>query len=116
MINSKLEFKQTDKKDICQEILRKNRSLRVEIKSELFDTQEFNKNMDKLRSSCAFSTASNISLKTPKQIHLPGNLNTQAEKLSIAKNPAKRDLIKLKNQLLEENDKLLFELKKKFLM
>jgi hypothetical protein len=64
----------------CEEINRKNRELRVQIKSMLKDS-------------------------------INSSTNKQAEKVSSTK----RELIKQRNYLMQENDALLFQFKKLFL-
>jgi len=85
-------------------IMKKNRELRIEIKSILCENTDENiKKIDELKKNVGFSSKSeNFDLNT----------TFSSNKKS---NPTKRELIKFRDYLLEENQKLLYTMTRKLL-
>ncbi len=90
------------------EFLKKNRNLRIEIKSLLSEQKECQKKIEELKRSI------NVFGIHPR-LSQTCEMDPFFERKSSVANPTKRELIKFRDYLLDENDKLLFQLKRKLL-
>ena len=102
-----IDLKEGKNAEKYKSFVQKNRDLRVEIKSLLCDERENTKRIDELKKSMSIY---GISAK------LSQTLEQELEKTKPrSNNQTKRELIKFRDYLLEENDKLLFVMNKKLI-
>ena len=89
----------------CKGFIQKNRDLRVEIKSILCDhTDDCTRKIDALRKSFGMGS------KTVQNLE-----QESSGKKARLGNPTKRELIRFRDYLLGENDKLLFTMTRKLI-
>jgi len=96
------------------EFLKKNRNLRIEIKSILTEQKENERKIDEMKKNMnifgihhRMSQTYETETVQERRGSMPGNLTTNST--------TKRELIKFRDSLLEENDGLLFSLKRKLM-
>ena len=87
--------------------VQKNRDLRIEIKSILCEDRENTKRIDELKKSMNIF---GISTKLSKTVEMELERNKPK-----CNNQTKRELIKFRDYLLEENEKLLYIMNKKLI-
>lgn len=90
--------------------LKKNRSLRIEIKSLLCEQKESEKKIEEMKKMInVYGLSGRLSLT------LENEQIREKHKLGNTRNTTKRELIIFRDYLLEENEKLLFILKRKLI-
>ena len=108
ILNSNISIKNDVEIEKYSTFLQKNRNLRIDIKSLLSEQKESQKRIEELKKSINIFGI-NTRLSQTSEI---GKV-IERQRASTCANPTKRELIKFRDYLLEQNEKYLFQLKLK---
>jgi len=110
ILEANISIKNESEVEKYSALLKKNRNLRIEIKSLLSEQKESQKKIEEMKKSInIFGITSRLS-QTCEMEQI-----VERQKIAGTTNPSKRELIKFRDNLLDENDKLLFQLKRRLI-